>query len=219
MSSVIEELLKCGRYISAKGLVVGPGGNLSARDETLMWVTPSGMAFDDLTREDLVGVDLTTGQVIRGHQRPTSEVLMHLFIMRRRPDVNAIVHTHPPHAIALVNAGHTVRAMFPDFVVYLGAEVPNLEYITPTTRQLAEKTVEVLGDRPGVTMTNHGALTVGSNFKEAMLRTEVMEEGAKIQLSAIRVGTPRYISASEAEEILGLGSEQYRQQLLKEMRG
>jgi L-fuculose-phosphate aldolase len=219
MTLLGEELIRYGRLISAKGLVIGPGGNLSAREENLMWVTPSGMAFDDLTPEDLVGIDLETGRVVRGSRRPTSEVLMHLFIVRRRPDVNAIVHTHPPSTIALVSAGHTVKAMFPDFVVYLGAEVPNLEYITPTTRELAERMVEALGDGPGLTMTNHGALTVGGNFREAMLRTEVLEEGAKIQLAAMSAGRPRYLSPAEAEEISGLGSEQYRQQLLREMQG
>ena len=218
MGGIKEELLRCGLEVVSKKLVVGPGGNLSARDGDLMWVTPSGLTFEDLTEDDLVGVDLGTGEVVQGSRRPTSEVLMHLFILRQRPDVNAIVHTHPPLTIALVSCGMAVQAMFPDFVVYLGASVPNLEYQPPTTKALADRTVELLADRAGITMTNHGALTVGRNFREALLRTEVLEEGARIQLAALSAGKPRFISRTECEEILGMGSEQYRQQLLDQMK-
>jgi L-fuculose-phosphate aldolase len=175
------------------------------------------MAFEDLVLDDLVAVDIPSGKVVKGTRRPTSEVLMHLFILRKRPDVQAIVHTHPSLTIALVSAGHTVKAMFPDFVVYLGTEVPNIEYVTPTTRELAEKAVEALGTGPVVTMTNHGALTVGRNFKEALLRAEVLEEGAGVQMAAMQAGIPRFINRAEGEEILNLGSEKYRQQLLKDM--
>jgi L-fuculose-phosphate aldolase len=218
MAGIKEELLHCGLEVVNKKLVVGPGGNLSARDGELMWVTPSGLAFEDLTEEDLVGVDLASGEVAQGSRRPTSEVLMHLYILRQRPDVNAIVHTHPPLTIALVSCGTAVSAMFPDFVVYLGASVPNLEYQPPTTKALADRTVELLGDHPGVTMTNHGALTVGRNFREALLRTEVLEEGARIQIAALSIGKPRFISQTECDEILGMGSEQYRQQLMDQMK-
>ncbi len=218
MSEAKAALLEAGRQVVAKHLVVGPGGNLSVREGDLMWVTPSGLAFEDLTEADLVGVELATGEVVAGERRPTSEVLMHLFLLRARPDVTAIVHTHPPLTIALTALGETVKATFPDFVVYLGAEVPNVEYVPPTTRELAERTLATIGEGPGVTMTCHGALTVGRNFKEALLRTEVLEEGARIQLAALSVGKPRYLTQDEAEVILNLGSEKYRQELLKAMR-
>ncbi|RKY88389.1 class II aldolase/adducin family protein [candidate division KSB1 bacterium] len=213
-----SELLYYAKLVKERGLVVGPGGNISVRWQEVMYVTPSGLAFDELSEEDLVGVAIESGEIIEGQRRPTSEVLMHLFCYRLREDVGAVVHTHPPFVISAISSGVILRPMFPDFVVYLGHQVPNIGYVTPTTAELAEAVQGAIGKHNAVTMVNHGALTVGTNLKEAYYRTEVLEEGAKIQLWGQLVGNPRFIDEKESQQILSLGSEKYRQELLRAMR-
>lgn len=216
-TKVKGELLRYARLAMERKLVVGPGGNLSVRYGETMYVTPSGLAFDELNPQDLVGVDINSGKIIEGKRRPTSEVLMHLFCYRMREDITAVVHTHPPFTIAFVSSGVKIKPMFPDFIVYLGYEVPVIDYITPTTEALARAVEKAIRNANSVAMVNHGALTVGANLKEAFYRTEVLEEGIKIQLFAQLAGTPRFINSEEAEDILNLGSEKYRQEILRAM--
>ncbi|MDI6870820.1 MAG: class II aldolase/adducin family protein [Bacillota bacterium] len=210
-----EELVECGRLIAKKGLVVGPGGNISARCGGLMYISASGSSFEEATGDDYVGVDLATGQLVDGSKKPSSEVLMHLACYRKRPEIGAVVHTHPPLAIAVASCGVTLEPLFPDFAAFLG-EVPTLGYVIPTTRELAEAVESVIGGCDGLLLTNHGALTVGSNLREALFRTELIEEASRILIAARSLGSPRTLSPAEVEAIRNLGSEKYRKQLLEQ---
>jgi len=96
MSAILEELVTTARALVRDGLVRGAGGNVSARDEDLMWISPSGFSFLDAGPEDYPAVSIAKGEVVRGTRRPSSEVLMHLAMYRRRPELRAAIHTHPP---------------------------------------------------------------------------------------------------------------------------
>jgi len=213
-----SELVHYARKIMAEGLVAGPGGNLSARAGDVMYISPSGYSFEEAEAEDYVGVDIPSGQIEEGDKRPSSEVLMHLACYRKRPDMRALVHTHPPITVGLISAGIDLRPMYPDFYVFLGDRVPHLDYVTVTTPKLAKAVENVIGDANAVLLRNHGALTIGATLKQAYYRTQTVEEGAKILFTALRAGKPRYLSSEEIEELKHLGSEQYRQQLLESMR-
>lgn len=210
---VRDDLVACGRAIAAKGLVVGPGGNLSARVRETMYISASGSSFGEATPEDYVGVDIATGRVVDGAKQPSSEVLMHLACYRRRPDVQAVVHTHPTMVTAVASSGRKLEVMFPDYALFL-REVAHLDYVVPTTRELAQAVEQVIGGHDAVAMANHGALTVGASLKEALLRTELLEEGARIMVAACTVGVPRALSKREVEAIHNLASEKYRRVLM-----
>ncbi len=210
-----KELVECGRRIAKKGLVVGPGGNISARCGELMYISASGSSFEEATGEDYVGVDLTTARLVDGSKKPSSEVLMHLACYRRRPEIGAVVHTHPPLALAVASCGLRLEPMFPDFAAFLG-QVPTLGYIIPTTKELAEAVEAVIGECDGLLLANHGALTVGSNLKEALFRTELIEESSRILIAARSLGSLRTLSTAEVEAIRDLGSERYRRRLLEQ---
>lgn len=214
---VRQELVSYSQMITKKGWVAGPGGNISARWKDIMYLSPSGFAFDDVTPDDFVGIDISNGTIVEGLHRPSSEVLMHLFCYREREDIHAVVHTHPPFALGLISAGVTLKPMFADFVVYLGREIPTLPYITVTTEKLAAAVKEKVKSHNAVLMINHGALTAGTNLKEAYYRADVLEEAARIQWIAMTSGTPRFLSDEECEELKTLSSEKYRQELLRKM--
>lgn len=216
---VREELVECGRKIAQKGLVVGPGGNISARCGGLMYISASGSSFEEATGEDYVGVDLASGRLVDGARKPSSEVFMHLACYRRRPEIGAVVHTHPPLAIAVASCSLRLEPMFPDFAAFLG-EVPTLGYIPPTTQELADAVAAAIGECDGLLLANHGAVTVGANLKEALFRAELLEEAARILIAARSLGSPRILSRAEVEAIQNLGAERYRRGLLEcEKRG
>jgi len=220
MSAMLEELAATAAALVRDGLVRGAGGNVSAREGDTMWISPSGFSFLDAGPGDYPGVSISTGEVVHGTHRPSSEVLMHLAIYRRRPEVRAVIHTHPPITVALTAAGHDLRPMFADFYVYLGANVPHIPYVTVTTPELAAAVEAVIVDPAvkGIVLRNHGAITVGVSIKEACFRTLAIEEQAVIQHAALQVGTPTFLSPRECSRLDELGSEAYRRELLARMK-
>ena len=216
MSTILEDLVCTAGTLGDAGLVTGAGGNVSARDGEAMWISPSGFAFSDATVNDYPAVDISTGEIATGGRRPSSEVLMHLAIYRVRPDVDAVIHSHPKTTIALTAAGHDLKPMFADYYVYLGANVPHLPYITVTTPELAEAVRREFEDETcaGVILRNHGAITAGASIREAVFRTLAIEEQATIQWQALQVGKPTFLTQKECATLDELGSEAYRRQLL-----
>lgn len=220
MSALLDELIAAASELVRSGLVTGAGGNVSVRERDRMWISPSGFALDGAAAGDYPAVSIESGEILAGDRRPSSEVLMHLAIYRARPEVVAVVHTHPRLTIALTSSGHDLRAMYPDYHVYLGANVPHVPYVTVTTPALAD----VVGrhfrapDCRGMVLRNHGAITVGTSVKEALFRTLAIEEQATIQWHALQVGTPTFLTAEQLAELDGLASEDYRRRLLAGMR-
>ncbi|MEK3883559.1 class II aldolase/adducin family protein [Paenibacillus sp. PL2-23] len=219
MSSIAirEELCKYARKTVANKLVVGPGGNISARHEGKMYLSPSGFALDEVEPEQWVEVDIESGDITDIGLRPSSEVLMHLYAYRANPHIGAIVHTHPPNCIAFTLVETELPIMFPDQAALVGktAYVP---YVLPTTDRLADAYVEVVNEASSVLLGNHGLVTSGRNLREAYYRTEVVEESAKIYLIAQAIREPKVLTKEEFEEIASLESEAYRIQLLQKMK-
>ena len=208
-----QELVKWGRKIIEKKLVVGAGGNISARYEDIMLISPSGLGFDEISPEDYIPVSLETGKTLSSG-RPSSEVVMHWFCYQQRPDIRAVVHTHPPLTIGVIAGGGKIEPMFPDFVAYLGS-LGYVDYVTPCTPDLARAVQNQIKEKNGVLLIGHGVLTVGSNLKEAFQRTELIEESARILLAAKQFGEPRILSPEECEAIHNLDAEKYRMELIK----
>jgi L-fuculose-phosphate aldolase len=221
MTAILEELILAGRELVTSGLVTGAGGNVSCREGDLMWVSPSGFSFADARAEHYPCISVESGELLEGDYRPSSEVLMHLWTYRVRPDVNAIVHAHPKMTNALCCAGHDLRPIFADYYVYLGKNVPHIDYVTVTTPELAKLVEEAVRaqDCYGMVLRNHGTITVGASVKEAVFRTLAMEEQAFIQWHAQVVGEPSFLSEEECRKLDELGSEAYRRQLLAQMKG
>ena len=115
---------------------------------------------------------------------------MHAEIYKTRPDVRAIVHTHSPHATAFAAANRPIPACLIEMKFFLGGEVPCAPYAPPGTTELGLVCAEALGDRGGCLMANHGALAVGRDLPEALLRAEYLEDSAKIALLSMQLGGP-----------------------------
>jgi len=209
-------LLEVSQQMQKEGLVIGPGGNTSIKDEeNVMWISPSGVPFMEMNIEDFVPIDLSTRKIIDSRLMPSSEVPLHLLIYQARPDVNCVIHAHPPYVISLSAVDIPIEPLFPDFVVFLGHSVPQIPYVTPCTEEMGELVAEQIKEAPSCIMKNHGAVTVGTSIKEAFTRMRVLETGARIFFQAKLLGTPQVLTKAEAEAILNLNIEQYRKKLLQ----
>jgi L-fuculose-phosphate aldolase len=215
IASAKRDLLLYGRKIAERLLVVGPGGNTSARAGNAIVMKATGAAFEDCTEDDYIPVDLATGEVLGSDKRPSCEIFLHLACYLRCPDVHAVVHTHPPIATALATAGQTLPPLYPDLVALVGSEIPLLPYIVPAGRKLANAVAEVIPGHQAVLLSNHGLLTVGANVREAYYRNLLVEEAAKTWLAARTFGEPRLLSPQEVHEIDHLEAEDYRRALLR----
>jgi len=211
-----RELLRYGRKIAERLLVVGPGGNTSARaGANVVVVKASGCAFEDCTEADFIPIDMTTGDVIGSSRKPTCEIHMHLACYLRRPDVHAVIHTHAPLATGVACTGQTIPPLFPDLVALVGSEIPVVPYIVPAGLKLANAVAPLVETHNAVLLGNHGVLTVGANVREAYFRNLIVEEAAKTWLAARAAGTPYVLTPEEVDEVNHLEAEDYRRMLLR----
>lgn len=214
--SVREELCKYARKIVEKGMVVGPGGNISARDGDTMLVSPSGFALEEILPEQWVAVSIADGSIQAAPGlRPSSEVLMHLYGYQVNPSIGAMIHTHPANSIAFGLIGEKLPIMFPDQAALTG-ETGFVPYVVPTTALLANAVKEKINAYTTLLLGNHGLVAVGRNLREAYYRTEVVEESARIYLLAKAAGTPKVLTQEELDEIRALETEAYRIKLLQQ---
>jgi len=185
-------MARVGRLVWEKGYVAATDGNLSARlgsDRVL--VTPSGVSKGFLSATGLVVIDLdgvpVGGQRGKG-EKPSSEIQMHLEVYRQRPDVQAVIHAHPPLATAFSIAGVSLaRCVIPEVIVALGG-IPTTGYATPATPEVAESIRGTIREYDALIMAHHGSLTVGRSLWEAYMRLEKVEHAAQITLVAHQLG-------------------------------
>ncbi len=215
MQSVAEELIQYGFKIAQAHLVAGAGGNISARDGRLIWMKPSGFAMDDMTANDLCGINLEDGRQIRGPHRPTSEVNMHLAMYRARPDINAIFHTHSPWASGVISSGAELKPMFAEFVCDLG-RVGAIDYVTPTTDKLADAMAACAADHDTIFMVNHGVAALGATMKQAYYKCVVVEDAAISMVAAAVVGKPRFLTPDEQADLMALDAPKHRVKMMEQ---
>lgn len=217
MGSVKRELAEYAEKIYAAHLVVGAGGNISARDGETIWMKPSGLALDEVGPDDLCGIDLETGRQLAGTHRPTSEVNMHLAVYRVRPDVAAVFHTHSPWLCGVVSAGIDManKPMFAELVNDLGRRV-TVPYATPATQALADLVAEAAGKADTIFMANHGLCALGVTMKQAFYRCLIAEDAAKSLVAAAVVGKPQILTPEQEAELMSLSGAQHRIKMVEQ---
>lgn len=220
MTDIKKELSQYGNLLVEKGLTTGPGGNISARQGNVIYLSPSGFGLDEIKPEDWFAIDIRTGKPIGKYKeglRPTCEVSMHLGCYLVRKDIGAVIHTHPVLATALATAGVKFDALFPDFVALLGPKIPVLDYVIPAGEEIRKAVTNVIKKGLNVVLLkNHGAVAVGDNLKEAYYRSLYLEDAARFLQVILSTGKKiRYMTPKEVEGIENLEAEDYRKLLLK----
>jgi len=203
-SALRADIVEVGRRLYARGYSASNDGNISVRlgsDRLLM--TPKGVCKGFMT-PDLMCITDLDGRKLQGDRDPSSEMLMHLEVYRQRPDVQAVVHAHPPTATGFAVAGIPLdRAVLAEVLTTLGS-IPIAEYATPSTSELPEAVRKYIKAHDGMLLANHGALTVGADLYSAYYKMETVEHFAKISLVARLLGRENLISRQEVIRLQGL---------------
>ncbi len=191
-----EIVVGAGRAMLEEGLTVGTWGNISVRDSKtdLVYISPSGMDYREITINDIVVLDLETN-VVDGKRVPSIEKETHLALYRSRKDVNAVVHTHPLYSTVLGVNMMELPAVSEDFAQIVGDKIVCSTYALPGTKELGENVAAGLGaERNAVLLPNHGTVCVGEDMKTALTVCHVVEKSAHIYIMALSIGTPHLIS-------------------------
>jgi L-fuculose-phosphate aldolase len=199
-----EQMCDIGRRIWTKGYCAGNEGNHSCRiAENRVLCTPTGISKGFLKPDDICTTDME-GKQIAGSRKRTSEMLMHLAIYKARPDVKAVVHSHPPHATAFAVAGVDLpTCIHPEAEVFLGA-VKTAKYVTPGDKRLGESLLPYVKDSNVIILQNHGTVSYDVDLENAYYKLEIIDAYARILILAKQIGSIRALDAGEMKELLEL---------------
>ncbi|MCZ6598249.1 MAG: class II aldolase/adducin family protein [Planctomycetota bacterium] len=175
-----QGICRIGALCYQKSFIVGADGNMSVRlsDDTIL-ITPAGAMKGFLEPHHLAHVDMD-GNVLDDGPRCSTEFGIHSVAYTERPEMRAVVHTHPPHAVALTIAGIDMQVpIIPEIIATIGG-IPTAPYGTPGTDELGESIREIVRCSDTVIMKNHGAVTLGSNLMDAFKKLDMLEHTARI---------------------------------------
>jgi L-fuculose-phosphate aldolase len=192
-----RDIVEIGRRMYARGYTASNDGNISVRlDARRLLMTPKSVCKGFMSPDMMCITDLE-GRKLEGARDPSSEMLMHLEVYRQRPDVQAVVHAHPPTATGFAVAGIPLdKAVLAEVVTTLGS-IPIAEYATPSTQELPDAVRKYIRAHDGMLLANHGALTVGADLFSAYYKMETIEHFAKISLVARMLGRENLIAREE----------------------
>lgn len=199
-----EEMCEVGRRVYNKGFAAANDGNISYRlGEDRVLCTPTRVSKGFMKPDDLCIVDMD-GKQVSGKRKRSSEILLHLAIMKARPDVKSCVHCHPPHATAFAVAHEPIpKCTMPEFEVFLG-EVAITPYETPGGQAFADTVVPYVKDTDVIILANHGTITAGSDLMDAYFKTEIIDAYCRILILTKQLGRVNYYSDDKAAELLKL---------------
>ncbi len=190
-------IVESGLRMLNSGYTVETWGNISFRDKetNLVYLTPSGMDYTIVTQDDIVVCDLD-GNVVEGTKKPTIETGLHLAIYKARPEVNAVVHTHPMYSMVFSCCGEDIPLVIDEAAQTLGGTVKTAEYALPGSPELAQNCVDALGTQSNACLLkSHGAVCVGEDMDSAFKVSKVLEVTAEIYQMIRAIGkTPYKIS-------------------------
>ncbi len=203
-SDIARQLVDVCRRLYARGFVTATDGNVSARltGGTIL-TTPTGVNKGQVTEADLVEVT-ADGTVLAGSRQPSTELGMHLFIYRQRPDAGAVVHAHPPYATGFAVARQALATpVLPEVIVGLG-EIPLAPYATPSTPAMADSLAPFVKHATAILLANHGVVTFGADLEEAYFKTEKTEHAAQIVFVARMLGGEQSLTSRDIEHLRSL---------------
>lgn len=200
---LVKSIVEVCQKIADKGWVANHDGNVSARFDDMLLATPTATSKADIVPEMILTLDMA-GKKLQGIGKPFSEINLHLAAYRARPDIQAVVHAHPPFAMARGLLGQQLEVAVPEAIVSIGAVIPVARYALPGAAEHDEIIAQALAGCDVFMMAGNGALSAGRDVKEAYLRMELLEHLAKIDhyLMSMGTGTPLVIPAEDKQELL-----------------
>jgi L-fuculose-phosphate aldolase len=196
-----QSIIDACRSMNASGINQGTSGNISLRHDTGLLITPTSVPYETMRPEQIVFMDLDGS--FDPAQRPSSEWRFHLNILKARPEVNAVVHAHPPYSTILAIMGLEIPPIHYMIACAGGDTIRCAPYATFGTQELSEHAVRALEGRLACLLEHHGMIAVGPSLAKAMWLAVEVETLARQYHGCLQIGTPRLLSKAEIKNVLG----------------
>ena len=199
-----QQICDIGDRLYKKGFAAANDGNISVRiGQNEVICTPTLITKGFMTPEDLCLVDME-GNQLDGRRKRTSEVMLHLAIMKERPEIKSVVHCHPPHATAFGVAREPIpQCVLPEVEIFLG-DVPITQYAIPGGQEFADTILPFVHQANVVILANHGTVSYGEDVEKAYWWTEILDAYCRILMLAKGLGRITYFTEPEAKGLLDL---------------
>ena len=194
---ILKDLVNTGRKISQAGLIIGEGGNISARSGDIIYIKRRAASMDKAKVTDYIPIDIKTGKPLRKKDRPSTEIYMHLACHRARKDIEAVIHTHPVFSTALGIANVDIRPLSYEMAVNLNSHIARISYVKPGTPELGKAVGRATKRHNAILLKNHGLLTVGKDLEEAFLRALAVERTALTYISCKILGKLAFLKRKD----------------------
>ncbi len=195
--SIIDACLR----MNALGINQGTSGNISLRHEQGMLITPTSVPYDEMRPEQIVFMDFDGGFAPK--QKPSSEWRFHLDILKARPEVNAVVHAHPPYSTMLAIMGREIPPVHYMVAVAGGDTIRCAPYATFGTAELSRHAVGALEGRLACLLAHHGMIAIGTSLAKAMWLAVEVEALARQYHGCLQIGIPPLLSKEEIDNVRG----------------
>ncbi len=201
-TALARQIVTVSHRLYERGHVTATDGNVSTRlPNGNILSTPTGWNKGSVTETDLVELRLD-GTPVSTHREPSSEIGMHLFIYRSRPDVHAVVHAHPTYATGFAAAGIPMsEPVFPEVIVGLGS-IPLAPFAIPSTPEMAHSIAPFVQNSSAILLANHGVVTYGRNLEDAYFKMEKVEHAAHMLFVARMLGGPKVLTEQQVARLL-----------------
>ena len=195
-----KEVCEANLDLVSKGVIIYTWGNASgiSEDRKYMVIKPSGVDYDGMSAEDMVVVDVETGERVEGKWKPSSDTATHLELYRAFPDIKGIVHTHSTNAVAFAQAGMNIPALGTTHADYFYGDIPCARELSQEEVESDYETntgiviIETIEGRqidpmavPGIVVKNHGPFAWGKSPANAVYNAVVMEKVAEMDLKTL----------------------------------
>jgi L-ribulose-5-phosphate 4-epimerase len=200
LEEIKKRVFEANLELVKKGLVIFTWGNVSEidRERGLVVIKPSGVDYETMTADDMVVVDLKTGEVIEGKYKPSSDTPTHLELYRRFPQIGGITHTHSLNAVAFAQAGMDIPALGTTHADYFYGDIPCTRELTKEEVELAYEAntgkviIEEIEKRgydvmsiPGIVVKNHGPFAWGKDAKQSVYHAIVLDKVAEMDIKTL----------------------------------
>jgi L-ribulose-5-phosphate 4-epimerase len=195
-----DTLTDAGRVLASEGQGDYVAGHISVRlpgapDRFLM--KPAGIGLEEMTADNIITVDLD-GRKVEGTMSRHNEVFIHSEVLRARPDIQAVIHTHPPHAVAFSSLGRPLLPVGNDGVFFSGG-LPIFSETTDliVTQARGASVARCLGAHPALILRNHGIVAAARSIEEAVWIALKLEKACRVQMLAEAAGGPRLVAEGD----------------------
>ncbi len=197
-----EKIIETGKKLYFKNLTMGTSGNISIKTEEGIYITASGTELGNLKEDGIVLIDFDGKEISKG--KASSEKMLHVEIYKKRPEIKAIIHTHPVYLTTFASCHKVLdEPIMSENILYF-EDIPVAEYAMPSSMELVHNTVKYMDKRDVVMMANHGAVAIANTIENAFLKMETAEYYAHVTLNTHLLGGGKYLSKKDVKDLVNL---------------